>query len=118
MIAWRSAGTRWYQPARYSASCAFNDICTLLVGLGLSDGPSSCFQQRLHPRPGIRREGFKGNPVGVPHAIKDRGLDGRSLSHSRPPVSNSWVFLPHCAEFEQFKTQNVGDHGTVSISEG
>ena len=31
MIACRSAGTRWYQPARYSASCSFKDILSSFV---------------------------------------------------------------------------------------
>jgi hypothetical protein len=35
MIACRSAGTRWYQPARHSASWSFKDISKLLFGLCL-----------------------------------------------------------------------------------
>ena len=54
----------------------------------------------------------------VLHAIKDCGLDGRSLSYPRPPIADRRVLLPHRTEFEEFKAQDVRDHRTVGIREG
>src|SRR5258708_13499777 len=117
MIAWRSAGTRWYQPARYSASCSFKGMSGLLLGLCLSDdgGPSSRFQYFLHLRPGIGREALERGPIGIGHAIEDRGIDRGPRGHPRPPFGDARVALAHATELEEFEAQDIGNHGAVCI---
>src|SRR5271155_2244066 len=119
MIAWRSAGTRWYQPVRYSARSSFKYISRLLLGLCLSEENerSSRFQHLLYLRPRVGRQVLERRPVGVLHAIEDCGLHRRPLPHPPPPVTNRGVLLPHRAELEEFKAQDVGDHGTVGSRE-
>src|SRR5271154_1112668 len=117
MIAWRSAGTRLYQPARYSASCSFKDISGLLLVVCRSevDRSSSRSQQLLHLRPWIRIKILERRNVCLGHTIENCGLDRWPRAYSRPPFADGRVAVPHATELEEFEPQDIGHNCTVRI---
>src|ERR1700692_3624803 len=84
-----------------------------------NDNPraSRRLQGRLHLWPRIWRKILERRPIRVLHPIKDRGLDRIPLLNASPPVCDPGFPLPHGAELEQFKTQDVRNNSAVGIRE-